>query len=79
MSVNSLPVSNVKRKLNNRSPSGSSRYSPEEERSRECKITEEERHESDHGDEASQEVQGLDNMEKLVRKNGTNISKARYT
>ena len=68
MSVNSLPVSNVKRKLNNRSPTGSTCYSPEEKRSRECKIAEEERHESDHGDEASQEVQELDNMEKLVER-----------
>ncbi len=68
MSVNSLPVSNVKRKLNNRSPSGSTRYSPEEKRSRECKITEEERHESDNGVEALQEVQELDKMEKLIER-----------
>lgn len=68
MSVNSLPASNVKRKLNNRSPSGSTRYSPEEKRSRECKITEEERHESDNGVEALQEVQELDEMETLVER-----------
>ena len=69
MFVNSLPVSNIKRnKLNNRSPSGSTRYSPGEKRSRECKITEEERHESDNGVEALQEVQELDKMEKLVKR-----------
>ena len=68
MSVNSLPVSNVKRKLNNRSPSGSTRYSFEEKRSRECKITEEERYESDNGVEALQEVQELDKMEMLVKR-----------
>ena len=68
MSVNSLPVSNVKRKLNNRSPSGSTRYSPEEKRSRECKITEEERRESDNGVEALQEVEELEKMEKLVER-----------
>ena len=68
MSINSLPGSNVKRKLNNRSPSGSTRYSPEEKRSRECKITEEERHESVNGVEALQEVQELDRMEKLVER-----------
>ena len=68
MSINSLPGSNVKRKLNNRSPSGSTRYSPEEKRSRECKITEEERYESDNGVEALQEVQELDKMEKLVER-----------
>ena len=68
MSVNSLPASNVKRKLNNRSPSGSTRYSPEEKRSRECKLTEEERHESDNGVEALQEVQELDEMETLVER-----------
>ena len=69
MSVNSLPVSNVKRKLNNQSPSGSTRYLPEEKRSRECKITKEERNKSDNnGDEALQEVLKLDNMEKLVER-----------
>jgi len=68
MSVNSLPVSNVKRKLNNRSPSGSTRYSPEEKRSRECKISEEERHESDNGMEALQEGEELGKMEKLVER-----------
>jgi len=68
MSVNSLPVSNIKRKLNNRSPSGSTRYSPEEKRSRECKITKEERHESDNGVEALQEVEELEKMEKLVER-----------
>jgi len=68
MSVNSRPVSNVKRKLNNRSPSGSTRDSPEEKRSRECKITEEERHESDNGVEPLQEVEELQKMEKLVER-----------
>lgn len=68
MSANSLPVSNVKRKLNNRLPSGSTRYSPEENRLRECKITEDDRHESDNGVKALQEVQELDKMEKLVER-----------
>ena len=68
MSVNSLPASNIKRKLNNWSPSGSTRYSPEEKRWRECKITEEERHESVNGVEALQEVQELDKMETLVER-----------
>ena len=68
MSSNSLPVSNVKRKLNNRSPSGSTRYSHEEKRSGECKETEDERHESDNGVEALQQVQELDEMEKLVER-----------
>lgn len=68
MSRNSLPVSNVKRKLNNRSPSGSTGCSPEEKRPRECKITEEESHEGVNGAEALQEVQELDNMEKLVER-----------
>ena len=68
MSVNSLPVSNVKRKLNNRSPSGSCRHSPEEKRSKECKTTEEERHESDNGNEALKEIQEFHDMEKLVER-----------
>ena len=68
MSVNSLPVSNVKRKLNNRSPSGSTRYLPEEKQLRECKITEEERYKSDNSVEVLQEVQELDKMEKLVER-----------
>ena len=68
MSANSLPVSNVKRKLNNRSPSGSTRYSPEEKRLRKCKETEDERHGSDNGVEALQQVQELDEMEKLVER-----------
>ncbi|XP_068723520.1 tropomyosin-like [Montipora capricornis] len=66
MSVNSLPVSNVKRKLKNRTPSGNTRYSPEEKRSRVRKITEEERHESDNGVEALQEVHEHDKMEKSI-------------
>ena len=66
-----------KRKLSNRSPSGSSCYSPEEKRSRECKITEEQRHESGNGGEALQEIQELDKMEKLVER-VEHIYKARY-
>ena len=70
MSAKSLSVSNVKRKLNNRSPSASTRYSLEEKQSRECKIqvNEDERHESDNGVEALQEVQELDKMKKLVER-----------
>ena len=68
MSVNSLPVSNVKRKLNNQSPSGSTRYLPEEKRSRGCKITKEERYKSDNSVEVLQEVQELDKMAKLVER-----------
>ena len=47
-----------------RSPSGSTRNA----RSRECKITEEERHESDNGVEALQEIQELDKIEKLIER-----------